>query len=905
MEREGTTNQKSAQKAVLGRAKGLSLRPTRQKHQKLDKRLMRQIRAKIKGEVEYDLYIHLMEPSDTFKGTVLMEFEVNEAPEIEFIYFSFSGKIISITINDTSQSPPQVSDTTSYLIPVPASRLSTKSKNRIFVEFESFYCSSNQGVYRIKDNSTHELFYFVKGEHFNMNRVFPNFDQPNIRNHYKLTLEAPSRIKRAFSMATPTIESPKPGTNEGYSIWTFDRTEHPIQSYLIFFNAGNFAHLQSIDQSPQETSESAQNPKKANNEIYCLPELAAAYRQDRGLIELLSTFTDHCLQFYIDLYGPYPYPLPYRHFFHPSDIHYSVALETPSHVPIDDYFFEDSFYHRTKGLFIIAHEMVHMWIGDSKGVEWWGELWLKEGFADFGAFLALKAWNEKNEVGGDSGLLDAEIFWERRRLDGFEADRANSTRFGGGGDSGRKMSISKDWVDGVEHGGDCYGDEIYGKSCVVIREFFGWFGDGADKEYYKAALTKFKDGVETEEDFLEVVSGLEAVKNAGWTSEGVRKLFLEYFKDPYFSKIVMTETEDELVFTSDRMQRRSFEVLAITAGAENSIEGFRVDLINKTESRVSKEPSSPDCDTFYLIDPDSNTYAAYDQDFERLVQFLLKINFSEEKTKGGLIDVNLTRRLRLKTLFNILCSQSTKITEETFKGLILALIEDRATRKSLSYWMDQAFSFCISRGFEASLSTEIAQKILKHHSLDLEGLIQSKGARNSFPSCFDYYRVYTYEPHSFDPAAVIKLTSKLFDFLRSDLSEQRAGYNHYFVERYLDGLLPLLRRNEQPVRALEDQIEQLFKIVTGFDLKELRELAGRFNPDLVFGELRDMNRVYYALRRYGVPKSGGGATAGNNGENSCDLEAIRRGIVKDNRRMVKRIDRGLFSEIGQLGAFFE
>lgn len=39
---------------------------------------------------------------------------------------------------------------------------------------------------------------------------------------------------------------------------------------------------------------------------------------------------------------------------------------------------------------VVAHEVAHQWFGNLVTPKWWDEVWLKEGFASFFGFLALK-----------------------------------------------------------------------------------------------------------------------------------------------------------------------------------------------------------------------------------------------------------------------------------------------------------------------------------------------------------------------------------------------------------------------------------------------------------------------------------------------------------------------------------
>ena len=81
----------------------------------------------------------------------------------------------------------------------------------------------------------------------------------------------------------------------------------------------------------------------------------------------------------------------YSQYFLPSDIGAGIALELPGAVIFDILLLNPTSNHYwTKFIFILAHEMAHMWFGDYITPKWWDIVWLKETFADYTAYLACK-----------------------------------------------------------------------------------------------------------------------------------------------------------------------------------------------------------------------------------------------------------------------------------------------------------------------------------------------------------------------------------------------------------------------------------------------------------------------------------------------------------------------------------
>jgi len=317
-------------------------------------------RAVAISKVDYEITLNLERRSQSYTGKCTIRFAHtgNEGTFLDHV----GAKILTLKVNDhlvTNQ------DWDGRRIALPAELLEAQNVARI--EYENNYDHTGDGFHQFIDPEDDEEYLYSNFEPYSAHRLFPSFDQPDIKASYKVTVVAPAD----WEIIANSPEVSREMISDDRALHKFEQTQR-FSTYLFALICG---------------------PYQAFHDRHGDIDLRFFSRKsltDHVDTQELFEVTKQGLDFYEEFFN-YPYPFQkYDQIFVPE--FNAGAMENVGAVTFAEVFvFRDppTENQRLNRAEVILHEMAHMWFGDLVTMKWWNDLWLNESFATYMSYLTL------------------------------------------------------------------------------------------------------------------------------------------------------------------------------------------------------------------------------------------------------------------------------------------------------------------------------------------------------------------------------------------------------------------------------------------------------------------------------------------------------------------------------------
>ena len=244
------------------------------------------------------------------------------------------------------------------------------AQNELVVLAEMPYSKVGEGLQLSVDPVDDEAYLYSMGETAHIRKMYPCFDQPDLKAIYILSVDAPAHWE---VISNSPVESTEVAGDKKTVL--FAPTPR-ISTYITALVAGPYAHLH----------DEYRGKKVVPLGLYARKSLAQFMDPDDVFL-----LTKQGFAYFEEVFG---IEYPFEKYDQIAVVDYNWgAMENSGCVT----FLEELLVFRSKvtdrmyerRAHVILHEMAHMWFGNLVTMQWWNDLWLNESFAEWSSALAL------------------------------------------------------------------------------------------------------------------------------------------------------------------------------------------------------------------------------------------------------------------------------------------------------------------------------------------------------------------------------------------------------------------------------------------------------------------------------------------------------------------------------------
>jgi aminopeptidase N len=343
----------------------------------IDRQLARE-RKQLVSDIHYDLRFRLQPGQKEVQGTVWLRFRLpKDRDPAAPLVLDFAGSgLDKVRVNSRDA---QLRAVHNHVVVPP--ELLVRELNDISASFRSPIGASGTPLTVYHDPADGRDYYYTLVVPADAHRLYPCFDQPDLRASFQLELDLPPEWTAVANTAAVPAERFERDKNAAGKLRHFEPTK-PLPTYLMAFACGPFTTVEAPP--PNVPGIDRQSPMRLflrESQLRHLDRDRVFAMHSDGLAWLATTFG-----------VPYPFGkldlvllpgFPYGGMEHAGAIFYREQALAFDHPP--------TAAELVRRSTLVYHELSHQWFGNLVTMKWFDDLWLKEGFATFVGYQALEA----------------------------------------------------------------------------------------------------------------------------------------------------------------------------------------------------------------------------------------------------------------------------------------------------------------------------------------------------------------------------------------------------------------------------------------------------------------------------------------------------------------------------------